>query len=111
MMNRNEEQEINEAAADGESCEVDPPTYHRTVVEIVILTEDDPWDGELCDLANDITDGDCSDTSRVMTIKSNEEVTPSQMAELLKSQGSDPGFFGLNENGSPVDEESPAGQM
>ncbi len=105
-MNHNVEKAIDFHAADGERCEMDPTTYHRTVVEIVILTEDEPWGGELCDLHSDITDGDCSGA---MTIKSNEEVSPKRMAKLLKSQGSDPGFFGLNENGSPVDEDSPAG--
>jgi hypothetical protein len=76
-------------------------SYFRTIVEIEILSEDDPWDGELSDLLNDITDGDCSGT---MKIKSNEEVTPRRMARLLQAQDSDPGFFGLDANGNELED-------
>lgn len=73
--------------------------YFRTVIEVEILSEDEPWNGELVDLAYNINDGGCSGRVR---IKLSNEVTPKRMAQLLQSQGSDPGFFSLDENGNTV---------
>lgn len=74
--------------------------YFRTVVEIEILSEDEPWHGEVSELHRDIVHGDCSGT---MKIKSNDEVTPNRMAQLLLAQGSDPGFFQLDADGNEVE--------
>lgn len=43
--------------------------FFRTVVEVEVLSEDTPWNGDLSTLAYDIREGDC--------------------------KGSDPDFFGL----------------
>lgn len=75
--------------------------YFRTVVEIVVLSEDIPWDGELADLAYAISDGGCSGEMKVKS----EEVSPKRMAELLQSQGSEPRFFQLDENGHELEED------
>lgn len=76
--------------------------YFRTVVEVEILSEDAPWDGELDALAYDVRDGNCSGS---MKTTSSAEVPSQQMAKLLLAQGSDPEFFQLDENGNPLDED------
>ena len=76
--------------------------FFKTVVQVVILSEDDPWDGELSDLHQDVTDGDCSGA---MIVKSSKEVTGLQMARLLRKQGSEPGFFRIDDKGKDIDEE------
>jgi hypothetical protein len=70
-------------------------TYHRTVLTIEVLSEDEPYEGGLEKLSYEITEGSCSGAILDETY---EEVTPERMAELLVAQGSDPAFFGLNED-------------
>lgn len=77
-------------------------TFWRTVVQVEVLSEDTPWDGELTNLAIDVIDGECSGQ---MTIKKLEEVPAEKMAKLLIKQGSDAGFFGLNEDGTFMEDD------
>ena len=72
-------------------------TFHRKVLEIEILSE---WPYEavgLEQIANDITYGDCSGK---WVVKVNEEIDGPRMAQLLLAQGSDPGFFQLDNEGN-----------
>ena len=64
--------------------------YYRTVVMTEILFEEPyPDDADLMSIADDI----------------NEEKNGKEIAQLLLSQGSDPGFFMLTEDGELTDEE------
>lgn len=80
----------------------DETTFWRTVVQVEVLSEDTPWDGELTNLAIDVIDGDCSGQ---MTIKKLEQVPAKKMAKLLMKQGSDPEFFRLNKDGTFMEED------
>lgn len=71
--------------------------FYRTVVEIEILSEELYEPQSLADIDYAITDGHCSGTWRV---KSQETVSPANMAMLLKAQGSDPSFLGLDDKGN-----------
>jgi hypothetical protein len=69
--------------------------YRRTVIEVEVLSveydDDEQYSPEsLADVAHDIIEGDCSGK---WDVQSSELVTPEQMAKLLWSQGSDPGFL------------------
>lgn len=73
--------------------------FYRTVLEVEILTDREidfgAWSLE--DIGYEITEGDSSGQYEV---KSVEELTPKQMAKALMDQASDPGFFGLDEEGN-----------
>lgn len=75
--------------------------FFKTIVQIEILSEDEPYpDGKsLQDINYDITDGHCSGV--VKTIKS-EQLTGADAAEALLSQGSDPYFFQLDNEGNEI---------
>jgi hypothetical protein len=77
--------------------------YYRTLIQIEILSENNPiGDGlNLSEIDYDITEGDCSGE---ITTLSQEEVTSKQMAELLIAQGSDPSFFMLDKNGNSIND-------
>ena len=84
------------------------PKFYRTVFKVEVLSEhwsnDKGWISNL-DLEQinyAITKGHCSG---LVTVESELEVTPQQMAKLLKAQGSDTSFFMLDEQGNTVDEE------
>ena len=70
-------------------------TYYRTVVKIVVLSEDEPITEEasLEEIAYRIDEGHCVGD---MAIASSLEVTPRQMASLLVEARSEPGFFQLD---------------
>lgn len=69
--------------------------FYKNVVSIVVLTEDGPWDHpDTSWLHYDITDGECVGYNFAVE---SVEVTADQMAELLGESGSDPSFFGLDE--------------
>jgi hypothetical protein len=77
--------------------------YYKQVIKVVVLSEG--YDGggppnwqRLEDVARDIIYGDCSGEWHV---DETVELTPKQVAEELMKQGSDPGFFQLNEDGTP----------
>jgi hypothetical protein len=69
--------------------------FYRTVIEVVVLSED-PYDfTDLQRTAFDIVAGDCSGVCRVAK---SEVCDAEQMAKYLQEQGSDPAFFGINED-------------
>lgn len=78
--------------------------YYRTVYQVEVLSEDTPADNlNIEDLANAITDGDCSGGITVLSV---EEKTGPEIAVLLLAQGSDPGFFQLDSDGRSIYEDS-----
>lgn len=72
----------------------DTRKYFKSVVSIIVLSEDKPWDGDLEWLSHDITEGHYVgydfNTEQV-------EVTREQMIDLLYGAGSEPSFFDLDE--------------
>jgi hypothetical protein len=77
--------------------------FYKTIIQITILSEDHPVGSgmELSAINNAITDGDCSGACELIQEK---QVCAGRMAKLLVEQGSDPGFFGLDEDGKEVEE-------
>ena len=77
--------------------------YWKTVIEVTVLSEDKPvGEGlELDDIHYEITEGHCSGD---IVIKSQKQVCAKTMAKLLESQGSDPGFFQLDEDGKELED-------
>lgn len=77
---------------------------HKVVVEV--LSESPVVDDLLADLetlAYEIDEGDWS--GQVEVVLNNEELDGKQMADCLRAQGSDPGFFRLCDDGSEQDED------
>ena len=64
--------------------------FYRTIIQIEVLSKDPFECTDLSEINYAITEGDCS--GKVEIIQS-EKVPPEKMAELLKSQGSDPNFL------------------
>lgn len=80
-----------------------PRKFYKTTITLEVLSEDpvpDPID--IDSIAYEITDGGYSGYIRSME---SEEVDGPKMAELLRSQFSEPGFFDLDEDGSDLLEE------
>jgi hypothetical protein len=77
--------------------------FYRTVLKLEVLSQDPiAYDEmELADIVEAVTTGDCS--GGVERVVLNEEVDGPTMARLLQAQGSDPGFFGLTEDGTGAD--------
>jgi hypothetical protein len=76
--------------------------FFKTTYKIVVLSEDDPVETtNLEDLHYHITDGLCSGET---TLENTEELTPAEAAKALIAQGSDPGFFLLDEHGDSIDD-------
>jgi hypothetical protein len=74
--------------------------FYRTIVTVEVLSEDSPWDGpDLQDLAGAITHGDCSGQ---WDVSHTRELTAQQAAQALIEQGSEPGFFQLDEHGNDL---------
>lgn len=71
--------------------------FYRTIVEIEILSEEPQRFDSLREIDYEITDGHSSGT---WAIKSQVEITPAEMAQLLIAQGSDTSFLGLDEKGN-----------
>lgn len=72
--------------------------YFKTIITFEVLSQDKPWLGSLEHLAYDVTEGDCSgqflDTEII-------ELSPDEARLALINQGSDPGFFGLDDGDQP----------
>ena len=73
--------------------------FFKTTITFEVLTEDGPLP--------DITDLDAihfaitsGDASGMITERSSVELTPREAAQALMKQGSDPGFFMLDEEGN-----------
>ena len=74
--------------------------FHRTLIQVEVLSEE-PYNPEsLAEVANDIVQGDCSGK---WDVKLQTEVTGRTMAKLLQDQGSDPEFFMLTEDGEDTE--------
>ena len=77
--------------------------FYKTVFKVEVLSEDTPaGDLELSEVAHEIIYGECSG---VTSVESVTELTPKQAAEALIEQGSDPGFFMLDDEGNPTEED------
>lgn len=76
--------------------------FMRTVVQVEILHTDDVNvpNMSLSDIAYEIQDGDCSGEFKVV---SSHKVSAKKMAQLTQAQGSDPSFFGIDENGKEIE--------
>jgi len=70
--------------------------FHKTVYEVVILSEEEPGNPSLAQIAHQMTEGDWSGTIRV---KSQRKLNGKQAARALLNQGSSPSFFWLTEKG------------
>lgn len=76
--------------------------FYRTKVCVEILTEDTPWTSDYLDVINyEITEG-CA--SGLVAVGDSEELTAAEMVAALDIQGSDPGFFGLDDDGKDTRE-------
>jgi len=75
--------------------------FYRTTIEVEVLSEDAPVSDsyDLSAIAHAITDGDWSGD---ICIKSTDEMTGLEAANALRSQGSDPAFFMLDDAGADV---------
>lgn len=85
------------------SLEVSAPRrFFRNVLTVVVLSEHEPLRGDesLAEIAYAITDGDCSGK---ICFQPPEELTAKQVAEALRAQGSDPGFFRLDDAGNDTE--------
>jgi len=71
--------------------------FYRTVIQVEVLSEEPYEFNGLEQLAQDVTSGDCS--GKDTTIIDNQSVTAPEMAKMLRAQGSDPGFLGLDDEG------------
>lgn len=77
-------------------------TFHRTLIQIEVLSEEYYDPETLEQIADDIRTGDCSGQ---WNIKLRQDLSGHRMALYLKQQGSDPAFFGLDEYGNELEEE------
>jgi hypothetical protein len=68
--------------------------FHRTVVQVEVLSEAPLGAVELDTLHHMITEGDCSGHVKIVL---EEELDGKQAAEALLNQASDPSFFRLNQ--------------
>lgn len=75
--------------------------FYRTTWTVVILSEEPvPESAPLENVLQECVNGDYSGRC---AITKTEEINGQEMAKALIEQGSDPSFFGLNEDGSPCD--------
>ena len=76
--------------------------FWKTVYTVTVLSEDRPLEtDDLNEVAYAIIEGDCSGQ---VEITETTKVDGPTMARLLEEQGSDPGFFMLNEDGTPFED-------
>lgn len=74
--------------------------FFKTLFTVEVLSEDEPVTNlGLEDIARAIYEGDCSGVTQLSSV---QELTPKEMAVALKTQGSDPGFFGLTDGGKLI---------
>jgi len=74
--------------------------FYRTVYTFEMLTEEPPESMSLESIAYETTEGHASG---MFLETDTREVTGRDMAELLQSQGSDPEFFQLTEDGEDTE--------
>jgi len=74
--------------------------FHKTVLTVTVLSEEPiSPDIDLADVAHEIIEGDWSGD---WGITEAQEVDAKTIAKLLREQGSDPEFFGINDEGDDV---------
>ena len=73
--------------------------FYKTVLRVEVLSEDQLGWGDLSDVHHAITEGNCSGSVKEVSRK---ELTGLQAAKELGRQGSEPGFFGLDDKGEEV---------
>ena len=73
--------------------------FHKTIIQVEVLSEEPFGYNELSDVHHQITNGDCSGT---YTTLSTEELDGRQAADALKAQDSDPEFFQIDEDGNDL---------
>ena len=75
-------------------------TFHRTIIQVEVLSEAPIGPVDLETLHHMITEGDCSGK---LTTLLEEELDGKQAAEALLNQASAPSFFNLTEDGDDLD--------
>jgi hypothetical protein len=75
-------------------------TFHRTIIQVEVLSESPRGPVDLETLHHMITEGDCSGK---LTTLLEEELDGKQAASALLNQASDPSFFNLTEDGDDLD--------
>lgn len=70
--------------------------FYKTVIRVVVLSEEPYHPGSLYNVHYDITDGGCSGEFEVIE---SAEVDGPTMADLLADQENSPSYFGLTYNG------------
>jgi hypothetical protein len=73
--------------------------FHKTVVTVTILSEEQLEFDDLAELGHMITNGDAVGDYEVES----DNLTPKQAADLAHALRSDPEFFGLTDNGEDVE--------
>jgi hypothetical protein len=77
--------------------------FFKTVFQVEVLSEDESLEGvDLMDIASEITTGDSSGVVRHIRTT---QLSSQQVAKALMAQGSDPEFFGLDEEGHEISDE------
>ncbi len=79
-------------------------TFHRKVFQIEVLSDSPLNDMSLEQINYAMSMGDC--IGREVEV-SDEEITSKQCAKLCYELGSEPEFFQLSDEGSPIDYETP----
>lgn len=76
--------------------------FYRSVFTVEVLSEE-PLESDLTldSVAYMITEGDCSG---FVNEELNQPIDGAKCAELLQQQGSDPEFFGIDEEGNDAEE-------
>ena len=75
-------------------------TFYRTVIQVVVLSENPYNETDLEQIAYDIKEGDQS--GQVTITSANEEMNSKTAVALLKEQGSEPSFFMLDDQGNDI---------
>jgi hypothetical protein len=77
--------------------------FFRTEIRIEVLSEgkapDEGW--EIHEIVREFQMGDFSGEWEIVEVR---EISGPECAERLRAQGSEPGFFGLDDDGNPLDE-------
>lgn len=74
--------------------------FYKTVFKVTVLSEGPYEYNGIRQLAEDITDGDCSGVVKEI---STAILSPKKAAEELIKQGSSPEFFMLDKDGNEID--------
>jgi hypothetical protein len=75
-------------------------TFHRTIIQVEVLSESPLGPVDLDTLHHIITEGDCS--GKLTTVRE-EKLDGKQAADALLDQASAPSFFNLTKDGHDID--------